>query len=108
VWRLAVISELVDARYRFVLERCVGTQLEHEASREADVARHAGPDRAHRHAAVKAWVLGLIHRAEAVGVQLTQQAITADELMTVGLELGVASGCAPFWCGASCPTKPEL
>jgi hypothetical protein len=41
---------------------------------------------------VKAWVLGLIHRAEAVGIQLTQQAITADELMTVGLGLAVAFG----------------
>src|SRR5712692_1181270 len=54
---ISVVTPLVDTRYRLVLQGRVGAQLEHEAPREADVARHAGPDRARGHAAVKAWML---------------------------------------------------
>src|SRR5256886_13469849 len=83
--RFAVIRELVDARYRLMLEGRVGAQLEHEAPREADVARHAGPDGPNCDAAVPARMLGLIKKAQAVGVPLAQQAIGADVVVTGAL-----------------------
>ena len=75
-----------------MLEGRVGAQLEHEAPREADVARHAGPDGPNCDAAVQARMLGLINRAQAVGVQLAQQAIGADVLVTVALRLAAVLG----------------
>ena len=67
-----------------MLERGVRAQLEEEATGEADVARHPGADRPQRHATVEARVLRLIDRAEAVGVELAEEAVSADFLVTVG------------------------
>ena len=56
------------------------------------LGHHAGPDGPNGNAAVQARMLGLINRAQAVGVQLAQQAIGADVLVTVALRLAAVLG----------------
>ena len=90
--RFAFIRELVKTRDRLMLECRVGPKLEQEPPREAHIACDAGADRSQRNPAMKARMLGLIDGAEAVGVQLAQQAIPAYVLVSVGLRLAFAFG----------------
>src|SRR5207237_903513 len=82
--RFAFIRELVKTRDRLMLECRVGPKLEQEPPGEAHIACDAGADRSQRNPAMKARMLGLIDGAEAVGVQLAQQAVPGYVLGSVG------------------------
>src|ERR1700756_5154417 len=92
VRRLAVVGELVQAGDRFVLEGGVRAKLEEKSAREAHVARDAGADGPQRDAPVQTRVLGLVDGAEAVGVELPEQPVSADARVTVGLRFGPGTG----------------
>src|ERR1700687_3527880 len=87
VWRLALISQLVEARDRLVLERHVGAKLEQEPPRKADISRDVCTDGPHRDASLKTRMFSLINRSEAVGLELTQHAVAAHVVMPVARTL---------------------
>src|SRR5712692_4469274 len=82
-----VVSQLVQPRDCLVLERYVRTQLEQEATREAYVARNVGLDGSNRDAPVQPRMLSLVHRSEAVCLELPQQPVAAH-VVAVALDLG--------------------
>ena len=80
VWTVAVVRELVEARYRRMLERDVRAQFEKEAARVADVAGGGGAHGPERDLLVQARMLGFIQRAEAVLVHLAEDLEAAESL----------------------------
>ncbi len=78
VGTVAGVGELVKTRDGRVLEGDVRTQLEQEPPRKAHIAGDRRLDGAQSDAAGHTRMLGLVDHTEAVGLELTHDAVAAD------------------------------